>query len=84
MKFVFVGDGDQDPDVLEMFGLEFPRGVGVDVTDSRATAKLKGNLNFRQGETAEPTPVKRKPGRPSNASKALALKIEQVELPDDD
>lgn len=83
MKFVFVGNGDGDPDEITMYGVTFRlNGPGVEVSDPEGIRKLQWNNHFRQGEVAEPepVPVKRKPGRPAKA----APKIVQVEVGDDD
>lgn len=81
MKFVFVGNGDEDPPTFVIYGTKFIlNGPGVDVTEPQAIAKLKGNSHFRQGDSAEPVPIKRKPGRPPK----VALNVQQVEVQDED
>ena len=75
MKFVFIGDGDNDPETLEVYGYEFALGgPAVEVENPAHIAKLSANKNFAQGESAEPAkPIqKRKPGRPAK------VKVEQL------
>ena len=43
-KFAFIGDEQE----TQGFGLVFPRGVGVEVTDAHATRKLTHNQYFAQ------------------------------------
>lgn len=82
MKFVFVGNGDQDPDETTLYGVTFQlNGPGMEVTDPEGIRKLQHNNHFRQGDNAEPVPVKRKPGRPP---KAGPIKIQQVDVGDDE
>ncbi|HKY21290.1 MAG TPA: hypothetical protein VJM31_08730 [Vicinamibacterales bacterium] len=80
MKFVFVGNGDGDQEEITMYGVTFQlNGPGMEVTDPEGIRKLSWNNHFRQGDKADPVPVKRKPGRPKKPAK-----IEQVEVGDDD
>ena len=56
MQFRFIGDADGDgPEVLTAFGLSFPKGQPVEVTDAAIQAKLEGNSHFERVATKEPT-----------------------------
>lgn len=55
-KFKFTGDGRNDPEAVELFGITFPINKGVTVEDPAVIAKLEGNSHFAE--------VKR--GRPAN------------------
>lgn len=48
MLVVFVGDGDNDPESIEMYGQMFTRGVKTDISELTdfAQAKIKGNTHF--------------------------------------
>jgi hypothetical protein len=63
-SFMFTGDprGGADPPAVELFGLVFPRGLAVEVTDAMAIAKLAQNGHFRRcdGAAAAPDKPKRK------------------------
>lgn len=41
-KFVYIGDHEE----TAVFGLSFPQGVTVEVTDQRAIGKLSNNPHF--------------------------------------
>lgn len=41
-QFAYIGARDE----TTVFGLSFPRGVAVEVSDSHAIAKLSNNANF--------------------------------------
>lgn len=48
-KFRFIGDPNDNlsgPDVLEMFGMKFPRDRWVHVPEGRECEKLSGNAHF--------------------------------------
>ena len=67
-KFAFIGDEQES----RGFGLVFPRGVAVEVTDSHAIRKLTNNQFFSQVfdgvevlDAIEPAPKRR--GRPPKA-----------------
>lgn len=66
MQFAFIGD---EPENVA-FGLRFPRGVAVDVTDEHAVRKLTNNRFFAAVfdgvEVLEPVEPKRR-GRPPKA-----------------
>jgi hypothetical protein len=56
MKFVYVGDSNDPKEALEdktAFGILFPIGEPVEVTDEAIIAKLKGNSHFMSEEEAE-------------------------------
>jgi hypothetical protein len=46
MLFEFIGQGPEDQGVT-CFGIDFQRGVAVEVTDTHAIKKLLGNNHFR-------------------------------------
>lgn len=47
-KFVFVGNGDNDPDEIVMYGFVFKlNGKAVEVADKQVAAKLKNNSHFK-------------------------------------
>ena len=46
MRFRFIGNGDNDPEELTLFGVTFPKGKPVPVEDPAAIEKLKGNSHF--------------------------------------
>lgn len=49
MKFVYVGDDNEPPEVTRPFGYTFHlHGDPVDVTDSDAIVRLRGNKCFRE------------------------------------
>jgi len=63
-KFAFIGEEEE----TQGFGLVFPRGVGVEVTDPHAIRKLSNNQFFAQvfdgvQVVGEDKPAKRR-GRP--------------------
>jgi hypothetical protein len=47
VTFIFEGGPDETDTVCTVFGLAFPVGVPVEVTDPRAIAKLRHNSRFR-------------------------------------
>jgi len=52
MKFTFIGDperGGDGPNTIICFGIEFPKGESVDVTDEKIIGKLTGNSHFDDG-----------------------------------
>lgn len=63
-RITFIGDRDGDgPAVMRAFGLDFPKGVPVDVEDPAIAAKLAGNGHFVvEGEavTGAPAPTTRR------------------------
>lgn len=65
-KFTFIGEEQE----TTAFGLRFPRGVGVEVTDAHAVRKLTNNQYFAAVfdgvEVLEPVEPKRR-GRPPKA-----------------
>jgi hypothetical protein len=66
MQFAYQGDHEE----TAVFGLLFPRGAPVEVTDERAARKLSNNRDFAQvvdGVEVMPAEPKRR-GRPPKAS----------------
>ena len=59
MRFKFIGNGNSDPESIEMFGIVFELGKAVEVTSEEALAKLSTNHHFQAVKTA----VRRR-GRP--------------------
>jgi hypothetical protein len=50
-RFKFIGDPSDKfsgPDVLELFGMKFPKGKPVGVKDKAHIAKLRGNSHFEE------------------------------------
>jgi len=51
MEFIFIGDANgHGPEVVELFGYTFPKGVSVAVDDNKAVAKLSSNGHFQAQE----------------------------------
>ena len=49
MKFVFIGDGDNDPQVSTHFGYTFElNGEAVDVKEKEVIAKLEHHSHFKK------------------------------------
>lgn len=48
MKFKFIGNGDNDPDEITLYGKTFSGKKAVEVTDPAAIAKLQGNSHFAE------------------------------------
>ncbi len=46
MRFRFVGNGDNDPPKVRLWGVTFPKGKAVAVSDPALVEKLKGNSHF--------------------------------------
>lgn len=67
MQFAFIGD---EPENVA-FGLRFPRGVAVEVTDAHAVRKLTNNRFFAAVfdgvEVLEPVVPEKRRGRPPKA-----------------
>lgn len=67
MKFTFIGEEQENV----AFGLRFPRGVGVEVTDAHAVRKLTNNRFFAAVfdgvEVLEPVEEPKRRGRPPKA-----------------
>lgn len=63
-RFTYLGDHAK----VTLWGIDFPRGVAVDVEDPHALRKLRGNNHFSETfdgvELMPDAPVKRRPGRP--------------------
>lgn len=61
--FAYIGDHEG----TEVFGLRFPRGTAVEVSDPHAVMKLRNNSHFSEVfdgvEVLEPAPEKKR-GRP--------------------
>jgi hypothetical protein len=63
MKFAYVG-GDEE---TTAFGLRFPRGVGVEVTDAHAIRKLSNNPHFSTVVDGVEVMEPKRRGRPPKA-----------------
>lgn len=65
MIFTYIGEEEE----TDAFGLRFPRGVPVEVTDAHAVRKLRWNVHFSEViegvEVVEVAPKRR--GRPPKA-----------------
>lgn len=59
-SFMFIGDprGYESPPAVEIYGLVFPKGMAVEVTDAMAIAKLNGNGHFRRCDAEQAAPRK--------------------------
>ncbi len=88
MKFRFIGDPNDNysgPDVLEMFGMKFPRDKWVEVPEGRDSEKLSNNAHFdtdfsdeiaTDGSLIEEEP-KRKGGWPKGRPRKPVVENEQ-------
>lgn len=69
MKFTFIGEEQE----TTAFGLRFPRGVVVEVTDATAVRKLTNNIYFAQVfdgvEVLAPEPLAAPVGEPASVPK---------------
>jgi len=55
MRFVYVGNGDNDPQTIEAFGLRFElNGPPVAVRDKELIGKLSGNNHFKHVPSPHP------------------------------
>lgn len=75
MQFIFKGVPGESHDSLNMYGVEFPLGVPVNIDGEKAASKLANHPHFysvtkpvvtEETQAQEPLaePVKRGPGRP--------------------
>jgi hypothetical protein len=48
MKFKFIGNGDNDPDEITLYGRTFSGKKAVEITDPDAIAKLQANSHFSE------------------------------------
>lgn len=77
-KFTYVGDPDDPEDSVRAptaFGLRFPKGRPVDVTDKGAIAKLRNNPHFVEGNA----PIGESASATASNDSELLARIEQLE-----
>ena len=68
MKFKFIGNGNSDPDTIEMFGFIFRLGEAVEVTSEEALAKLSTNHHFQAVKARVGRPRKKNVGNSGGTS----------------
>lgn len=54
MKFKFNGEGNEDPEEIELFGYKFPEGEWVEVSEPAAIKKLQANSHFEAAKAKKP------------------------------